>query len=61
MTEEMLIYLKKQQLIDVVQARIVGMIAENITKAQRNELLTYTEADFKAKADEIENIINQST
>ena len=57
MTEEMLIYLKKQQLIDVVKTRIKGMEADS---AKDNHYMTYTEADFEAKADEIESIINQS-
>ena len=58
MTEEMLIYLKKQQLIDVVKTRIKGMEAENADRVHLD--MAYTSAEFNEAADEIENIINQS-
>lgn len=60
MTEEMLIYLKKQQLIDVVKTRVKGMESENADRVQLNMSMAYTSADFNEAADEIENIINQN-
>lgn len=43
-------------LIKAVSTEVLGMIAENMARAQNGESLAYCEADFQAKAEELRNI-----